>query len=388
MGRSLARGIPILALMILWPGFLVAQEGGDPLLTRQRELQSLKGRMEENRAEIDRLLSKERKLGDLDARLRRDREMTTRYISELEHQERAIIRDLTDRQVQLDDRTVEHEKIAGSLRQRLRAYQRARRPHTAELLLSSRNFGELFARGALLARAIQRDRTDLIWLHDLRQELALATSMLESRRRGLDTLQEEKLSEKEHLDTRSQEARREIADVRKAREVFEQRQDELAEAEKRIQSIITRLEEAERARASGDAGPGLNGRRGSLPWPTKGEVIGQFGFHVHPRFGTRVPNKGIDIASTSGTPVSAVASGIAEFVDWLSGYGRCVILNHGEGYYTLYAHCSRVLVAQGARVGEGQKIAEVGDTDSVKGSCLHFEIRHHEAAVNPRDWLE
>lgn len=388
MRRSLASALLIAALLILAPGSPRSQDADDPLLKRQRELQSLKSRMEENRTEIERLLNKERKLGDLDARLRRDREMTTRYISELEQQERAIIRDLTDRQAQLDVRTAEHEEVASSLRKRLRAYQRARRPHTAELLLSSRNFGELFARGALLARAIQRDRTDLIWLRDLRQELALATSMLESSRRGLETLQAEKLSEKDHLDRRSRDARREIEDVRKAREVFEQRQDELAAAERQIQSIIERLEEEIRARATGDAGPGLDGRRGMLRWPAKGDVIGSFGFHVHPRFGTKVPNKGIDIASPQGTPVASVASGIVEFVDWLSGYGRCVILNHGEGYYTLYAHCSRVLVAQGARVTEGQTIAEVGDTDSVKGSCLHFEIRHRETAMNPEEWLE
>ena len=135
------------------------------------------------------------------------------------------------------------------------------------------------------------------------------------------------------------------------------------------------------------AGPGLEGARGSLPWPVRGEVISNFGFDTHPRFGTKVPNKGIDIAAPKGTPIHAVAGGIAEFVDWLSGYGRCVIVNHGMGYYTLYAHCSRVLVAKGAQIESGQKIAEVGDTDSIRGSCLHFEVRHRAEAYDPKGWL-
>jgi septal ring factor EnvC (AmiA/AmiB activator) len=377
----------VLGALLLLPAALNGQDRQDPLLERQRELRELKSEMEKNRAEIERLSTKERTLGDLDARIRRDRQMTVRYIAELEHQERAILRDLAERQEQLDLRTGEHERVADLLRRRLRVYQRARRPHTAELLLSSRNFAELFARGARLARAIQRDRADLLWLREQGEELALETSMLESRRRGLETLQQEKLREKQNLDRRSEEAHQEIADVRKARAAFEKRQKELIEAEARIQSIIARLEEEMRSRAGGDAGPGLSGRRGQLQWPTEGEIIGHFGYDVHPRFGTKVPNKGIDIGASQGEPIVAVASGIVEFVDWLSGYGRCVILNHGDGYYTLYAHCSRVLVAQGARVSEGQRIAEAGDTDSVKGSCLHFEIRHHEKALDPREWL-
>jgi murein DD-endopeptidase MepM/ murein hydrolase activator NlpD len=343
--------------------------------------------MEKNRSEIERLSKKERSLGELDARIRRDREMTVRYIAELEQQERAILRDLAERQEQLDLRTGEYERLTDLLRRRLRAYQRSGRPHTAELLLSSRSFAELFARGARLARAIQRDRADLLWLREQGEELSRETSMLESHRRGLETLQEEKLREKRNLDRRSEEARQEIADVRKTRAAFEKRQRELVAAEERIQSIIARLEEEMRSRAGGEAGPGLAGRQGHLRWPTEGEIIGHFGYDVHPRFGTKVPNKGIDIGAEQGTPVIAVASGIVEFVDWLSGYGRCVILNHGDGYYSLYAHCSRVLVAQGARVEEGQRIAEAGDTDSVKGSCLHFEIRHHEKAMDPLEWL-
>jgi septal ring factor EnvC (AmiA/AmiB activator) len=391
MSRSHTSAVFVLAVLfplLLVPGVLVAQTDGDPLLSRQRELRELKTEMEKNRAEITRLQSKEKKLGELDARLRRDREMTARYIAELEQQERALLRDLSERQEQLDSRMGEHDHTAQLLRRRLRTYQRVQRPHAAELLLSSRSFAELFARGARLARAIQRDRADLVWLREQGEDLARETSMLESRRRGLETLQEEKLREQRNLERRSQKAREEIDGVRKERTGFEQRQEELAKAEERIQGIIARLEEQMRAGADADAGPGLAGKQGKLRWPAQGEVVGRFGFDVHPRFKTKVPNKGIDIGAAGGTPVVAIAGGIVEFVDWLSGYGRCVILNHGDGYYTLYAHCARVLVGQGAKVGEGQQIAEVGDTDSVKGTCLHFEIRHREKAVDPLEWLQ
>jgi murein hydrolase activator len=109
---------------------------------------------------------------------------------------------------------------------------------------------------------------------------------------------------------------------------------------------------------------------------------------VHPRYGTRVPQNGIDITAPLGTPVRAVAAGSVVYVDWLPGYGRTVILDHGGGFYTLYAHASSVAVHRGDRVVEGQTIAGVGDTDSIRGPCLHFEVRQGEKALNPREWLE
>lgn len=382
-----------LILLLTLPSVAQAQPAAtpDPILARQKELKDLKKQMEENRRKIEDLKRKEKKLGDLDGRLKRDRELTERYLARLEDQELALLADLTDRQGELDVRTGEHDRLAASLCRRLRGYQRRRRPHAAELLLSSKSFSELFARGALVARTIQRDRVDLLWLRDQRDQLSLATSLLQSRRHGLDLLQEEKIREKARIEQKSEAAQVEIAKLAAERARFERRQKELAKSEGQIRDLLARLEE-ERRRASkagrpGPSGPGLTGKRGILAWPVRGEIVGRFGPEIHPRFGTRVPNKGIDIAAPEGTSVRCIAAGTAEFVDWLPGYGRAIIVNHGGGFYTLYAHCSRVLVANRAAITEGQVIAEVGDTDSVKGSCLHFEIRRGQEAMDPTQWL-
>jgi murein hydrolase activator len=393
MRRSRARtGFALLLLLVL-PAIAATQANEDPIAVRQRELRDLKRQMDENRGKIEELRKKEKNLGALNERLQRDKDLTARYLSRLGEQERALLSDLSSGQEELDRRSAEHDRMAETLRRRLRAYQRARHPQTAELLLSSRSFADLFARGAVLARAIQRDRTDLIWMRQQRDDLALATSLLESRRRGLEVLQEEKIREKGRIEQRSEQAVQQIAQVREERAAFERRQKELGKAEEQIRTLLARLEEARRKPPKGGktpqpSGPGIGGRRGDLPWPATGELVGRFGVELHPRFGTKVPSNGIDIAAPTGTPIKAIAPGVAEFVDWLPGYGRCVILNHGGGFYSLYAHCSRVLVASGEKVSEGQKIAEVGDTDSVKGSCLHFEIRQGQDAKNPEEWLK
>ena len=393
--RSPARSI--LPLLLLITGALVntpfAQQSGDgdPLMERQRQLKSLKSEIEENRRKIEEIRKKEKNAGAAEQRIKRDRELTIRYLAQLGEQERVLLSDLGDRQIQLDERTTQQEAAAGALRKRLRFYQRRSKPHTAELLLSARSFSEMFARAAFLSRAIQKDRADLIWLRQQREEVAVATALLESRRNGLQTLQEEKLREKARLDKRSAAARDQIESLRRERAASEARTKELEKTEAQIRDLIRRLEqERERARKSGrstPAGEGLAALRGRLPWPVKGELIGKFGVEINPRFGTKVPSNGIDIQAPTGTAVHAVAAGVVEFVDWYPGYGRSVIIDHGGGYYTLYAHCARVAVSKGARVAAGQTIAEVGDTDSLKGPCLHFEIRRGTEAMNPQEWL-
>ncbi len=117
---------------------------------------------------------------------------------------------------------------------------------------------------------------------------------------------------------------------------------------------------------------------GPFVWPLKGVLYG--------RFGKRGPrhHDGIDIAAPHGTPVVAAADGEVVFVGVQSGYGKVVILRHDGGLVTVYAHNSQILVREGARVRQGQPVAEVGQTGRTTGPHLHFEIRQ---GVKPKDPL-
>jgi len=120
-----------------------------------------------------------------------------------------------------------------------------------------------------------------------------------------------------------------------------------------------------------------------------GPLVGHFGPETHPKWGTTLLNNGIDIQSPQGTPVRAVAKGRVEYTnDDYAGYGQIVILNHGDGYYTLYAHLSSIQATQGTEVPAGQIIGRVGDTGSLKGSVLHFEVRKGGSALDPEQWLK
>ena len=122
-------------------------------------------------------------------------------------------------------------------------------------------------------------------------------------------------------------------------------------------------------------------------WPTKGWVTSGFGRRLSPFNGRRKVHHGYDIAARTGTPVLATANGVVSRVVSLSDYGKMVVLDHGYGYQTYYAHNSKILVKVGQRIQRGKKIAAVGNTGRSTGSHLHYEVRLNGVPVNPKRYL-
>jgi septal ring factor EnvC (AmiA/AmiB activator) len=117
-------------------------------------------------------------------------------------------------------------------------------------------------------------------------------------------------------------------------------------------------------------------------------VVGEYGAQVHPRFGTKTFRHGVDIGVAEGTRITAVAPGHVLYTGWFRGYGNLIILDHGGEYYTLYGHAAEIRVSEGDEVRQGQVIGAVGDTGSLEGARLYFEVRHQGRPQDPTQWLE
>ncbi|MEH0020909.1 MAG: peptidoglycan DD-metalloendopeptidase family protein [Desulfobacter sp.] len=128
--------------------------------------------------------------------------------------------------------------------------------------------------------------------------------------------------------------------------------------------------------------------KGRLSLPVKGRIISTFGTARKGDYKSFTFQSGIDIRVERGEPVRSVFKGEVMFAQWLKGYGNLVIINHGDNYYTLYAHVEEMFKKKGEAVGTGEVIATAGDTGSMKGLRLHFEVRHHGKPVNPMKWLK
>jgi len=128
---------------------------------------------------------------------------------------------------------------------------------------------------------------------------------------------------------------------------------------------------------------------GSTPqgWPTKGWLTSYFGMRKSPYTGRPKNHEGLDIAANTGTPVVATADGVVARIETSAGYGKTVIIDHGYGYRTLYAHNSKFLVKRGQKVSRGDKIAEVGNTGRSTGPHVHYEILLNGVTIDPRKTL-
>jgi murein DD-endopeptidase MepM/ murein hydrolase activator NlpD len=133
------------------------------------------------------------------------------------------------------------------------------------------------------------------------------------------------------------------------------------------------------SRGTGNSMPGL--------WPVNGRLEGGFGHRSDPFSGEGAMHTGVDIVAPMGTPVRVTGDGMVVHASWYSGYGRCVIIDHGNGYQTLYGHLSKIDVVVGQETRQGDLIGAVGASGRATGTHLHYEVRMHSTPVNPYRFL-
>ena len=129
---------------------------------------------------------------------------------------------------------------------------------------------------------------------------------------------------------------------------------------------------------------------GELLWPvpSSSKITSPYGYRIHPILKTKKMHSGIDIGTPSGKDIVAANSGTVLMATYNSSYGNVILIDHGGGIATLYAHCSKLLVLKGDEVARGQVIALIGSTGMSTGPHLHFEVRKNGQFVNPMDWLQ
>lgn len=366
--------------------------GSDEIEAQKRELESLRKELEDRKALSKQLKGREKDiLGQL-----RDTEknlsLTVRYLKALERRRQSVVSDLGDATSELTRTAAQLSADRRRLAWRLREIYKRGRSWDFEYVLSARSFGDLVARTYYLARIAQEDRQRILLTTARRTAVQDTKTRLESRKRELDRLSRETQRERRSLAQLTAQRRTLLNKIRGDAKANEQAQSELERASRRIQGLIETLERQRLARERGAPGElplfgDFSKNKGRLAWPVNGKVVHTFGSQTNPRFGTVTFSSGIDIAASFGTPIAAVAAGRVDYVNWLEGYGKCAIINHGGGFYTLYAHASEITVPVGKNVIAGEIIGRVGDTGSTIGTVLHFEIRRGKEALNPIDWL-
>jgi septal ring factor EnvC (AmiA/AmiB activator) len=236
---------------------------------------------------------------------------------------------------------------------------------------------------ALLARG--QDQVVAGYLDSLEQ-LRSAESALESKQAELAAMARAAKLKRQELETEARKNATMVQEIRQNRTTYNQTLKELSESAEELRRLLDKIISQEWQVPAGWVP--LYERRGRLPWPIQGRVITRFGFEKNPNFSTVVMNQGVEISPGQGKSlILAVHSGKVVYADYFQGYGNLLIIDHGMTYYTLYGHCSEFLAAIGDMVRAGQPVAVVGDSGSLKGECLYFEIRYKTKALDPLQWL-
>lgn len=230
------------------------------------------------------------------------------------------------------------------------------------------------------------DRHMVARIESLTVQVEKEKTRLESRKQELVALKLEKEQQAQQISQSRAERKELLKQVRKEKDADLKAIEQLDADQNRITEILDNLFESRKILDT-EAAAAFENLKGKLLWPVHGEVVRKFGKIIDKKYNTSVNNPGIDIKAESGTPVVASSTGEVAYVSWLRGYGSFVILDHGGGYYSLYAHLDEISVETGQFIAAGETLGTVGETGSFSGPMLHFELRYGKEQVDPSPWL-
>jgi murein hydrolase activator len=258
-------------------------------------------------------------------------------------------------------------------------------------LLGAQSIADLLRRKRLFDALIASDFDDLTRLRFAEQGAKASRDELSQAREELSRAAREEADKRAVLEQRAREQRKLLASVQEEKSLHEEAVAELEEAERELTGRIGELQKTPRASPRTSAqlhAPSFKSRRGKLPFPVDaGRIEVHFGRAVDPRFGTVTLQRGIDVRCPEGTPVHTIAAGTVAHAGWFRGYGNLLIVDHGHGYFSLMAHLATLVRAKDDAVRAGEVVGTVGDSGSLKGAYLYFELRDGQTALDPERWL-
>lgn len=268
---------------------------------------------------------------------------------------------------------------------RLRYLQRSPISQGWAVLLQSRNLSDFISRRYQLKLVYQADQQILAKLATQANLINQQKTQLEEQKNEISLIRGELLAQKADYQAQAASQSELVQRLNSDRLALEAAQNQLEKDSKNLETLIQQKIAAQ-AKANRERNIFAKGT-GIFAFPSDAPTSSSFGWRVHPILGYRRFHAGLDFAASYGSTIRAADSGTVIFAGWYGGYGKTVIINHGNGITTLYGHSSELYVTEGQTVQRGQAIASVGSTGLSTGPHLHFEVRRNGTPVNPADYL-
>lgn len=366
------------ALVLVFAVLAVAPVLADELEEKQQQLNSVQQQIEAQQRKAELARRKEQTIAEqlraIQQELDTAEDEYETVNDQLENTEQHI-----KANVELSNRlTKKLEVQTKTLHRRIRDIYKNGQVNYLDVLLGAKDFNDFVGRMDILKKILAYDNALIQGTKADRETLRKAKEQLEADRAKIVELRKLAAAKREQVAERRQERRGVLNAATYERETAERAYRELIETSRQIEQMIKRIQSGEK---------NIGGSTGTMTWPAEGEITSPFGWRVHPIFGTQRLHTGIDIGADYGDAIRAADGGVVIHADWMGGYGNAVIIDHGNGISTLYAHNSQLLVDEGQTVAKGQTVARCGSTGYSTGPHLHFEVRQNGSPVNPLNYL-
>ena len=392
---SFRSGRLILLLLLMSAPIVASVQSADARIRAQREELD---RIRRERADLERrmanLQGNVHELKEEVANLDRQRAATEKVIQTLDRQLQAIGNDVqeTTNRLAMAEGDLVYRRT--SLQKRLVDIYKRGPMYSVEALLTAHSFGELVARYKYLHEIAVYDRGLVGRVEHLRNDIHRQRSELLKLQDAVEVNKNDKQAEETRLASLTRQRTTSLQQAQKSTRQIQDRLAAIRQSESRLGSVIASIEaERKRSESTRPNAPKTPSTLkttdlGKLDWPVDGTFLFRFGRVINPNNTTTRWN-GVGIAAPLGTPVKAVAAGTVANVGPLGTYGQTVILDHGGGYFSIYASLNSSAVKKGSVVKKGDAIGTVGVSDPDLAAHLHFEIRVPPKgdAVDPEGWL-
>lgn len=314
--------------------------------------------------------------------LQQDESVARQELTVLELQNQKIQENIDVLDGNIKDEQVKINELSAQMKDRLLDMYKYGEAETMRMMFASRSVFEAVETAHLLKLVTQRDEAILSQLQSRVQNLDLTRQTMDEQQTRLKEKTEAVQLQRDKYKQSIKDTNNFIKSIQRKKALAEKAVAEAAEAQKQAGQMIAALQRKRAQRSY------ITGRGSIFNWPVRGKIASLYGYRIHPILKRKILHSGIDIAAPNGTPIKAPAAGEVIYDGWLRGYGRVVVLDHGRGFSTLYAHLSASLVKEGQVVKSGATIARVGKTGNTTGYHLHFEVRVFGTPENPIKFLK
>ena len=382
-----------ICVVVILPVFLLAQKDADQVQEQLRTIQNeITGLEKKLKTQDNQLKIETKSVANIDRQISLTHDKITLYGKSISDQQKRVA--TLEKQIKaLESKISSLQKV---FKQQVVFAYKYQRGKQFDWLLGATSFNEVFVKYHYFKKVTQAEKSIFQELsgsktaltnkeETLRQEISKTRKLL-----AAATDEEEKLGDRRKTKSRV------IKKIKQNKNLLAQSLEEKKQSLEQLKNILASLEKGRSNRRlqvetqikweqlSGN----FRKNQGKFNWPVQGQILHGFGRIKNPELKTVLNNTGIDIKASRGKEVRCIFPGVVSLITYMSGFGNMVIVDHNDGYYTVYAHMDEVRITAGEFVETGRPIGTVGESGSLEGPKLHFEIYGNNKNLNPLSWLK